>query len=416
MESTHNMKNTPIGLIPEGWSARPLGDLCEIHGRIGFRGYTKADLVRKGEGAITFSPSDIDDQRISYKDCDYISWAKYIESPEIQVKEGDILFCKTASIGKCAQIWDLKEKATINPQFVLLNDFKCNSSLLYYMLAFSSFQNRVLVITGGSTIPTISQEAMKKQLIPIPDDPDEQNRIAETLLSIDKIIGALDEAIAKKRQIKEGLMQQLLTGKTRLPGFNGEWEDIPFKSIYKYAKEGGTPSTGVAEYYNPAIVPFAKIEDLKDKYLTRVESYISESGVEHSSAWLIPVNSVILSNGATLGEVSINKITTTTKQGILGIILKEDFSPEFIYYLFKGRSFRREMEKVTTHGTMDCAYLKDLNTISLRIPPLTEQEAIASVISSVDKEIVGLESQRDKYALIKQGMMQELLTGKTRLI
>lgn len=416
MESTHNMKNTPIGLIPEGWSARPLGDLCEIHGRIGFRGYTKADLVRKGEGAITFSPSDIDDQRISYKDCDYISWAKYIESPEIQVKEGDILFCKTASIGKCAQIWDLKEKATINPQFVLLNDFKCNSSLLYYMLAFSSFQNRVLVITGGSTIPTISQEAMKKQLIPIPDDPDEQNRIAETLLSIDKIIGALDEAIAKKRQIKEGLMQQLLTGKTRLPGFNGEWEDIPFKSIYKYAKEGGTPSTGVAEYYNPAIVPFAKIEDLKDKYLTRVESYISESGVEHSSAWLIPVNSVILSNGATLGEVSINKITTTTKQGILGIILKEDFSPEFIYYLFKGRSFRREMEKVTTHGTMDCAYLKDLNTISLRIPPLTEQEAIASVISSVDKEIVGLESQRDKYALIKQGMMQKLLTGKTRLI
>ena len=410
------MKNTPIGLIPEGWSARPLGDLCEIHGRIGFRGYTKADLVRKGEGAITFSPSDIDDQRISYKDCDYISWAKYIESPEIQVKEGDILFCKTASIGKCAQIWDLKEKATINPQFVLLNDFKCNSSLLYYMLAFSSFQNRVLVITGGSTIPTISQEAMKKQLIPIPDDPDEQNRIAETLLSIDKIIGALDEAIAKKRQIKEGLMQQLLTGKTRLPGFNGEWEDIPFKSIYKYAKEGGTPSTGVAEYYNPAIVPFAKIEDLKDKYLTRVESYISESGVEHSSAWLIPVNSVILSNGATLGEVSINKITTTTKQGILGIILKEDFSPEFIYYLFKGRSFRREMEKVTTHGTMDCAYLKDLNTISLRIPPLTEQEAIASVISSVDKEIVGLESQRDKYALIKQGMMQKLLTGKTRLI
>lgn len=201
------MKNTPIGLIPEGWSARPLGDLCEIHGRIGFRGYTRADLVRKGEGAITFSPSDIYDQRISYKDCDYISWAKYTESPEIQVKEGDILFCKTASIGKCAQIWDLKEKATINPQFVLLNDFKCNSSLLYYMLAFSSFQNRVLVITGGSTIPTISQEAMKKQLIPIPDAPEEQRRIADTLLSIDKIIGALDEAITKKRQIKDGLMQ-----------------------------------------------------------------------------------------------------------------------------------------------------------------------------------------------------------------
>lgn len=337
------------------------------------------------------------------------------------LQNGDIIIADTAedeAVGKAIEIQGIKDLKIVSGLHTMA--FRPQEGLfapgfLGYFLNSSVYHNQLLPLMQGIKVLSISKTAIGDTVIKYPSYK-EQEKIVESLSVVDDMIGALDEAIAKKRQIKEGLMQQLLTGKTRLPGFSGEWKDILFKSIYKYAKEGGTPSTGVAEYYNPATVPFAKIEDLKDKYLTSVESYISESGVEHSSAWIIPVNSVILSNGATLGEVSINKIPTTTKQGILGIILKEEFSPEFIYYLFKGRPFRREMERVTTHGTMDCAYLKDLNTISLRIPSLAEQDAIASVIASVDKEIVGLEAQRDKYTLIKQGMMQELLTGKTRLI
>ncbi len=410
----HKMKTTSIGLIPEDWEAKSLSQI---------------GAFSKGKGVTRANAQSGDIPCIRYGEI-YTSHNDYIRSfyshisPEVaatatKLKKGDVLFAGSGEtkeeIGKAVAFLGEEDAYAGGDIIILSPNEGASSKYLGYVLNAATAVNQKSSMGQGDAVVHIHAKELGDVVIPFPKF-DEQEKIADALSGVDDMIGALDEAIAKKRQIKDGLMQQLLTGKTRLPGFNGEWEDIPFKSIYKYAKEGGTPSTGVAEYYNPAIVPFAKIEDLKDKYLTRVESYISESGVEHSSAWLIPVNSVILSNGATLGEVSINKITTTTKQGILGIILKEDFSPEFIYYLFKGRSFRREMEKVTTHGTMDCAYLKDLNTISLRIPPLTEQEAIASVISSVDKKIVGLESQRDKYALIKQGMMQELLTGKTRLI
>lgn len=407
------MKNTPIGLMPEGWSARPLGDLCEIHGRIGFRGYTKADLVRRGEGAITFSPSDIDNQRISYKDCDYISWAKYTESPEIQVKEGDILFCKTASIGKCAQIWDLKEKATINPQFVLLDDFKCNSSLLYYMLAFSSFQTRVLVITGGSTIPTISQEAMKKLLIPIPDNPEEQKRIAETLLSIDRIIGALDEAIGKKRQIKEGLMQQLLTGKTRLPGFSGEWKSYKLKELAEM-NSGGTPSSKEPLYYGGEI-HFLSISDMTSsgKFVYSTEKTITQMGLENSSARIFQTGTLMYAMYASLGKCSISQITTAISQAILGFVLSDKIDKMFLYYHLC--FIEEQVKNMGQTGTQSNLSKTLVEQFVIRTPNIAEQIAIAEVLTTIDDVILDIETKRDKYVSIKQGMMQELLTGKTRL-
>lgn len=397
MTESDKMQMTAIGLIPEGWSARPLGELCQIHGRIGFRGYTKADLVRKGEGAITFSPSDIYDQIISYKDCDYISWDKYYESPEIQVQNGDILFCKTASIGKCAQVLNLREKATINPQFVLLNNFKCNGSLLYYMLAFSSFQNRILVITGGSTIPTISQEAMKNQLIPIPNDPEEQNRIANTLRSIDRMIAGLDEAIEKKHQIKEGLMQSLLTGRKCLSG-SVEWKESTLGQLADICKgvqfdsdlftdggkypmlNGGITPSGYSEYYN-----------------TEAETITISEG------------------GNSCGYV--NYMTERFWCGGHCYSLKVHSSVDklFLYQLLKFNE--KAIMAIRVGSGLPNVQGKALSEFPLKYPvSIKNQRAISEILNKADQEILALESQRDKYALIKQGMMQELLTGKTRLI
>lgn len=432
MENKHKMKNTPIGLIPEGWSARPLGDLCEIHGRIGFRGYTKADLVRKGEGAITFSPSDIDNQRISYKDCDYISWAKYTESPEIQVKEGDILFCKTASIGKCAQIWDLKEKATINPQFVLLNDFKCNSSLLYYMLAFSSFQNRVLVITGGSTIPTISQEAMKKQLIPIPDNPEEQKRIADTLLSIDKILGALDEAIAKKRQIKEGLMQQLLTGILRVDGHRSElvqsdiglipkeWKLAKLNDFIEDINDGPFGSNLKREHYTldreVRIVQLGNVGE--DGWNDDNVKYTTYDHAKTLKRCIIPYGSVIITKMMPAGRAIIcpNKDPMYIQgSDVIKLKFTSEIDNQFFVYYTKTRFYQEQIDSSLQGSTRARTNISKIKNIVIPLPAIEEQKRIVSIISRADAEILSLESHKAKYRLIKQGMMQDLLTGKTRL-
>ena len=198
------------------WVEKPIRALCKLYGRIGFRGYTKADLVNKGEGAITFSPSDIEEQKITYSNCDYISWNKYFESPEIQVFNGDIIFCKTASIGKCAIVKNLPECATINPQFVVLKDFKCNNEWLYYQLIDRRFQFLVNGITGGSTIPTMSQEKLYEQVLLCPPTIQEQQAIATILSDMDKEIADLEAQRDKYRLLKSGMMQKLLTGQIRL--------------------------------------------------------------------------------------------------------------------------------------------------------------------------------------------------------
>ena len=191
------------------WKKVKLGECCTIHGRIGFRGYTTDDLVEKGYGAITFSPSDIHNFKLCYDDCDYITWKKYEESPEIKVFNGDILFCKTASIGKCAYVEGLKEKATINPQFVVLKNFQCDSKFLFYKLISYGFQTQVQGITGGSTIKTMSQEKLSLEEITIPDLA-AQRRIATILSSIEAKIEAEEKVLQKYEKVKKGLMERML--------------------------------------------------------------------------------------------------------------------------------------------------------------------------------------------------------------
>ena len=120
--------------IPDNWEWTRLSDVCQIVGRIGFRGYTKSDLV-ESNGAITLSPSNIVDGKMEYSKCTYISWEKYEESPEIQIQNGDILLVKTgSSYGKCALVENLPQKATINPQFVTLKHIAIKAAFLTYTI------------------------------------------------------------------------------------------------------------------------------------------------------------------------------------------------------------------------------------------------------------------------------------------
>ena len=152
------------------WKQRKLGEVSSLRGRIGFRGYKQTDLVEKGKGAITFSPSDIDaNGNISFLNNKYISIRKYEESPEIQVNTGDILFTKTASIGKIGYVKKLNEKATINPQIALLTpkiDF--NGYFIFLSIRNDAFMRKVQKIVGGSSVPTMSQEKLENLTINFP--------------------------------------------------------------------------------------------------------------------------------------------------------------------------------------------------------------------------------------------------------
>jgi type I restriction enzyme S subunit len=171
--------------IPDTWCWIRLGNVAEIFGRIGFRGYTKNDIVPAGEGAITISPSNIrPNGKTDFSDCTYLSWEKYEESPEIKVLEGYILLVKTgSSYGKCGIVCDLPEKATINPQLAILKYVTCDVTYLDYALkspmARSQFESFVI----GTSIPTFSQEKLANLLLPLPPLA-EQKRIVAKLEEI----------------------------------------------------------------------------------------------------------------------------------------------------------------------------------------------------------------------------------------
>ena len=177
-----------------------LGEVCNVVGRIGFRGYTRNDLVERGEGAISISPTNIVNQNInlSAEKNTYISWEKYNESPEIMIRVGDIVLVKTGStIGKVAIIRELKERATINPQMVVLKEISCLPAYLAYYVCTPNFQLRLKSLSGQGSVPNISQAKLKT--IPIPLPPlSEQHRIVEILDRFDTLTNSISEGLPRE--------------------------------------------------------------------------------------------------------------------------------------------------------------------------------------------------------------------------
>ncbi len=203
---------------PDGVEYKTLGEVCDIKGRIGFRGYTRQDLVEEADGAITLSPSNIINQELNYEDCSYISWAKYEESPEIKVAVGDVIFTKTASVGKTALVKYLPKEATINPQLVVLKNIQCNPAFLAYVLKTYRFQQEVAKLQGVGSVPNISQTSLSGITIPVPPLA-EQQRIVDILdrfstLTTDITAGLPAEIEARRKQY-EYYRDQLLTFKQK---------------------------------------------------------------------------------------------------------------------------------------------------------------------------------------------------------
>ena len=178
-----------------------LGEVVNIKGRIGFRGYTQNDFVEEGCGAIALSPGNMNNGRFDYEKCSYISWEKYEESPEIKIFEDDIVFVKTGSTaGKLAYVHFVPEKATLNPQLVVFKDIKCNKRYLFHYLNTNSCQLKIKALVKG-TIPNISQTALAKIQVPLPL-PEEQQHIAEILDKFDILVTSISEGLPKEIELR----------------------------------------------------------------------------------------------------------------------------------------------------------------------------------------------------------------------
>lgn len=195
----------------EGVEWKTLGDVCEIRGRIGFRGYTREDQVEEGEGVLSLSPGNIVNGKMDYNNSTYITWQKYEESPEIKTYDGDIIFCKTGStVGKVSMVNKLPYKATINPQLVVLKEITINSKFLFYTLGTFRIQSLVKALAGVGSVPNISQAKLSEFKIHLPST-QTQAEIVSKLDAFENLIQSLEQEIKLRKQQYEYYREKLLT-------------------------------------------------------------------------------------------------------------------------------------------------------------------------------------------------------------
>lgn len=271
---------------------------------------------------------------------------------------------------------------------------------IYHLLNTDEFNRKVMVRCTGSSYPAINSEDLATIHLYYTPDKKEQLKISRLLDLLDKRIATQNKIIEKLQSLIKGLIDDIITLKCG--------QLVAFETLYSKAGEGGTPTTSNTEFYDNGSIPFIKIDDLSNKYLSANKDYITELGLKKSSAWLIPTHSIIYSNGATIGAISINKYPVCTKQGILGIVPNTNIDVEFLYYFMQSSYFQKEVERVVTEGTMKTAYLKDINHIKCPIPDLDRQKEISHLLSVLSLKEDVERQLLQKYQIQKQYLLRKM--------
>ena len=309
---------------------------------------------------------------------------------------GSILVtCIGSTIGKMGMAkYEMSSNQQINS--VIANDFT-DRNFAYYAIqnAFPLYLSEVAV----QAVPILSKSNFEK-LPNCKPTLQEQRKLGKFIDLLDQRISTPNKIIEKLQSLIKGINDTIITLQCG--------QLVAFETIYSSAGEGGTPTTSIVEFYKDGNIPFIKIDDLNSKYLLTNKDYITELGLKKSSAWLVPTNSIIYSNGATIGAISINKYPVCTKQGIIGIVPIPNIDVEYLYYLMSSSYFQKEVERIVTEGTMKTAYLKDINHIKCPIPDLDKQKEIGQTLSALSHKEDLERLLLQKYRILKQYLLSQM--------
>ena len=251
----------------------------------------------------------------------------------------------------------------------------------------------------GTKQQNLSYEILEKFHIAYPSQ-DEQDKLIKFISLLDERIATQSKLIEDLKKLKSAIIDYAINSL--------DTDFAKFGSLYEMAGEGGTPATSNASFYDNGKIPFIKIDDLKKKYLTENKDFITELGLQKSSAWLVPSRSILFSNGATIGEITITTYPVSTKQGILGIVPKPNINVEFLYYFMSSSYFKKAVSRIVTEGTMKTAYLKDINNIRCPIPIKEKQQDIAKMPSALNSKIDFEQSILKRFCSQKQYLLRQM--------
>jgi type I restriction enzyme S subunit len=418
MEMKPGYKLTEVGVVPQNWEVKPLRDFATV-----VTGSTPptADSANYGDEFMFVSPADMGESKFIMNTEKRLSRKGFSISRRFP-KDSVLFVCIGSTIGKCgvASV-DLTSNQQIN---AVLPSATFSADFIYY--AVSAVAPRVRALAGEQAVPLVNKSQFSETQLALPPMP-EQRAIAATLSDVDALLRELDRLISKKIDLKQAAMQQLLTGETRLPGFHAEWESVTLAAVID-ALDAGVSVNSVEDdhgdsYYDKCILKTSAVSG--GRFIPRECKRIALKDL--SRACLNPAK----------GTIIISRMNTPDLVGECGYVDRDypnlfvpdrlwmtrfnrnlHVSGQWLSYLLSTAVLKRQIKAAATgtSGSMKNLSKHAFLRIPIALPSGLEQSAIAEVLSDLDAEIAALERCLDKTRALKQGMMQELLTGRTRLI
>jgi type I restriction enzyme, S subunit len=418
MELKEGYKLTDVGIIPIDWEVKKLINL--------------STLITKGTTPKTFAKAGINyikiesllGDKINIEKCLFVD--EDINNGELKrsiLNDGDLLFAIAgATIGKCAIVnTDIIPANTNQALAIIRLRENENKMFIFHFLKSTLMQKYIIDNIAGGAQPNMNLKQIGNFSLPIPPSVSEQKAIAKALSDTDALISTLDALIDKKRLIKQATMQQLLTGKRRLEGFSDEWEVKTLSEIgeFKNGINKGKEDFG----YGYPFVNLMDVFGVNDLSNPSVFGLINSTEIDKKvynlkKGDVLFIRSSVKPDGVGLTAVIKNDLKDTVYSGFLiRFRSNETLDLNFKRYCFNEEGFRNKIIINSTVSANTNINQDSLKNIEIKVPPsVSEQKAIAEILSDMDNEIAMLEVKRDKFKTVKQGMMQELLTGKTRLI
>jgi len=378
-------KQTEVGVIPEDWDI----DYVENLARITTGSRNTQDRVPDGQYPFFVRSQTIERIDTFSYDCEGVLTA------------GD-------GVGTGKIFHYVNGKFDVHQRVYLINDFSKRIDASFFYLIFSNrFYDRIMQMTAKTSVDSVRREMISRMQIPFPSSLTEQDAIASALSDVDALIESLERLIAKKRDIKRATMQELLTGKKRLPGFEGEWEKKTLGDICEISI-GRTPSRQNDAYWGLGF-PWLTIADICSKIVNSSNEEITE--VAASEMKIVPRGTLLMSFKLSIGRLCFAGCDLFTNEAICSFN-KLRANAEFLYYSLSRTDFSYYGKQAVKGYTLN---MESLKSVEVYLPSVDEQAAIATILADLDLDIESLVARLVKVRGIKQGMMQELLTGRIRL-
>lgn len=412
--SEGNRVETSIGSMPADWDVSRLCDICEINPD----GFSEDDWEKDTFEYISLS--DVSEGKILRSETTLLDEAP--SRAQRRIKAGDVLVGtvrpKQISHGFVTEEHD--EKICSSGFGVLRTDSDLSGYYLLQEVLSHRFFRQMEAYVAGSGYPAVKIGDLKKHKISVPSIP-EQRKIASVLYNVDKAIQKIDEILAQLDRIKLGLYQQLFfegydqhdaVKSTKYGNIPESWELEKLSKISSQIQAGGTPDSDVPEYYGGSI-PWIKTGELSQSRITDTEEYISEKGLENSTARIFEPGTVLIAMyGATTGEVSLLELEATSNQACCGVATTDKLQSEFLYHQLQYLSSHlKSLSAGSGQQNISKGIIEKFDVI---VPPIEEQESIVDVLNNVDDSILKNEQAKYQYERLKRGLMQDLLSGEVR--